>query len=103
MAFDKYCKECKRNHYTVEVFDKEYNKLEVELIAFYGYDSSTGNHLQLMVSEVISTFSNEDLHYMKFLLGEKLKYGGDTVTEMRKYYELLDKIEKALEKNSVNQ
>jgi len=100
---NKYCKECKRNHYIVEVFDKNYNKLKVEPMAFNGYDPSTGNHIQIMVEDKISTFSNEDLHYMKFLLGEKLKYGGDTVTEMRKYCEILDKIENALEKNSVNQ
>ena len=51
----------------------------------------------------ISIFSKEDLRYLKFLLGEKLKYGGDTVTEMLKYSELHNKIKKLLEENTINE
>lgn len=51
----------------------------------------------------ISIFSKEDLIYLKFLLGQKLKYGGDTVTEMLKYSELHNKIKKLLEENTINE
>lgn len=48
-------------------------------------------------------FDDKDLNYLKFLLEDKLKYGGDTVTEMVKYSELYSKIENLLEENTINE
>ena len=89
--------------YFVDVYDKDGNKLKTKLMDVSRYDPSLGHNICLMLEENVSILSDEDLYYLKYLLGQKLKYGGDTVTEMRKYSELYSKIEKLLEKNKVNQ
>jgi len=100
---EKYCKECKNNIFIIDIYDEKGNKIKFEPIEIDRYDSSKGRCFKFRLKNVLSIFTIMDLRYLKFLLGEKLKYGGDTVTEMRKYAEIYEKIEKELEENNINQ
>lgn len=99
---DRCCTCRKAKCIVVDVYDKNHNKLETKLLPST-YVPSVDCHICLEIQNDVSEFSIEDLRYLNLLLGQKLKYGGDTVTEMVKYSELYKKIENKLEKNRPNQ
>lgn len=86
----------------VDVYDKNHNKLETKLLPS-SYVPTVDCHICLEIQDDVSVFSIEDLRFLIGLLADKLRYGGETVTEMVKFAEMYKKVENELEKNRPNQ
>jgi len=80
-----------------------FNRIKVTGCNYTSFEKNGCDEITVQIFDKKDIFTIEDLRYLKWLLGEKLKYGGNTVTEMRKYAEIYEKIEKELEENNINQ